>query len=76
VIQSSITSVDLEQDIRQLGDKNTYEKYSNNPLSNTNMQVIQQGNNQNISLFGENMMSKDMKIHMEGNDRSMIIRNF
>ncbi|MAW93659.1 MULTISPECIES: hypothetical protein [unclassified Leeuwenhoekiella] len=60
----------------QNGNQNTLTKY--NFFSNTlvNSTFIQNGNNQDINVFGENSISETMKITMTGDGQSLIVRNF
>ena len=67
---------EVKQLISQYGDQNTFESFNTNPSTQQNFELIQQGNRQDVSVFGENSLSKDMKISIEGNDKTLIIRNF
>lgn len=69
-------SQDTNQIISQIGNQNNYTHYSYNPLESQNINVMQNGNKQNIEVFGENSMSKDMIIKMDASDKSLLIRNF
>ncbi len=67
---------DIRHNIAQYGDQNSFESYNYNSSAQQTLELIQQGNQQEVSIFGENSMSKDMKITLEGNDKTLIIRNF
>ncbi|MCC9044010.1 hypothetical protein LNQ81_15140 [Myroides sp. M-43] len=69
-------SQDTNQIISQIGNQNNFTQYSYSPLESQSINVMQNGNKQNIEVFGENSMSKDMVIKMEASDKSLIIRNF
>lgn len=75
-IDIASTANAINHNIYQYGDYNSFDSYSNNPSSQQTLELIQQGNKQEVSIFGENSMSKDMKITIEGNDKTLIIRNF
>lgn len=62
--------------VTQNGDQNTFTKYNffNNTIVNSSF--IQNGNNQDINVFGENSISETMKITMTGDGHSLIVRNF
>lgn len=65
-----------QQDIYQLGNNNVFSLYNYNSFENQNIQILQSGNKQSIEIFGENSISKDMKIISEGSDQTLLIRNF
>lgn len=71
-----VTALETTQNITQNGEENRFYNFSNNPSALQNMEVIQNGINQDITVFGENSLSENMKINMQGSDRSLIIRNF
>ena len=70
------TGREVNHNIVQYGDNNSFDNFSVNPASQQSIELIQKGNNQNVSIFGENSMSKNMKVSLEGNDKTLIIRNF
>jgi hypothetical protein len=71
-----ITALDITQNITQNGESNRYYNFSNNPAAVQNMEVLQNGINQDITVFGSNSLSENLKIYMQGSDRSIIVRNF
>lgn len=75
-IQVISQNTNARQMIHQQGNQNNYDFYNYNSFEQQNIQVIQNGNKQNIEVFGENSLSKDMKIIMNASDQSLIIRNF
>lgn len=75
-IDVDVQGYDVQQNVIQAGDNNTFSQYTNNPFVNQNMEVHQNGTNLDVTVFGENSMSKDMRIYMEGSDRNIIINNF
>lgn len=70
------SAAEINQRISQTGQSNYFQSYSNNPFSTQNIKINQQGINQDITVFGENSMSQNMTINMQGNDTSIIVRNF
>jgi len=70
------TAAEINQRISQTGQNNYFQSYSNNPYSTQNIKINQQGINQDITVFGDNSMSQNMTINMQGNDTSIIVRNF
>lgn len=75
-IDIAVTGNVLNQQVYQYGDRNSFDNFSMDPASQQSLEVIQKGNNQDVSIFGENSLSKDMKVTLEGNDKTLIIRNF
>lgn len=71
-----LTANDLSNKIVQNGDQNRLYNFSNNPAQNQKMNIIQNGVNQDITIFGSNSLSENLIINMQGNDRSIIVRNF
>mgnify|MGYP003629966842 CR=1 FL=1 len=71
-----VSAFEITQNITQNGEENRFYNFSSNPSALQNMEVIQNGVNQDITVFGENSLSENMKINMQGNDRSLVIRNF
>ncbi|MEX0996501.1 MAG: hypothetical protein WDZ45_05605 [Flavobacteriaceae bacterium] len=71
-----LTALDITQNITQNGENNRLYNFSNNPSAIQNMEIIQSGINQDITIFGSNSLSENIKINMQGNDRSLIVRNF
>jgi len=70
------TAKEINHKINQQGDYNHFESYSHNPNAQQSLELIQYGNQQNVSIFGENSLSREMKIKVEGNDKTLVIRNF
>ncbi len=62
--------------INQYGLRNTVSKFNLNTFAIINTSVIQQGENQDLTIFGENSISQAMKIRMTGENQSLTIRNF
>ncbi len=71
-----ISAETIKQTIVQNGDNNSI--YHTNPfrLQSHESQILQNGNNQNLEWFGENSLSEKMKISMQGENQSVIVRSF
>lgn len=64
------------QEVLQIGSFNNYEHYSSSTNFSSNLQIIQEGNNNSLLIFGENSIMKDAKIIQKSNLRSVIIKNY
>ncbi|WP_292943604.1 hypothetical protein [Olleya sp. UBA1516] len=71
-----INSTKLVETVIQNGDNNTVFDYSPFKTDIKNTTINQTGNNQNLTMFGSNSLSEKIKISMQGQDQSIIIRNF
>ncbi|WGD33870.1 hypothetical protein [Olleya sp. YS] len=71
-----INSTTLKETVIQNGDNNTFLDYSPFRSNLRNATINQTGNNQNLTMFGSNSLSEKIKISMQGQDQSIIIRNF
>lgn len=66
----------LDEQIVQFGNDNyIYERVYNPSLTNQ-LQVQQAGDNLTLEKYGVNSLSERMKITMQGNGKTLIIRNF
>ena len=66
----------LEENIIQQGNNNRFLDAVYNPSGINQMQLQQHGNGLILEKTGTNSLSEKMKIRMEGNNRTLIIRNF
>ena len=71
-----LNSTKLTETVIQKGDNNTFLDYSPFKSDVRNATINQTGNNQNLTMFGSNSLSEKIKISMQGQDQSIIIRNF
>lgn len=64
------------QTVEQLGNKNYYGfiNYYNNMSSNLN--IIQQGNSNNLQIYGQNSIIENMSIVQKSNFKTIIIKNY
>ncbi|MFC4740946.1 hypothetical protein ACFO3U_13165 [Flavobacterium ponti] len=68
-------AAEISQKISQIGDNNIISDLTYYTNYKVNMEMNQNGNNQNIQNIGTNSLSKDMKISQTGNGTSIIIIN-
>lgn len=71
-----ITANEIIQNILQQGNDNDYFNITSNPSGTHAVDLIQNGNNQDFTMYGSNTISERLKINMTGDNRSLIIRNF
>ncbi len=67
---------DIQQDVMQQGNRNQFFNITTNPFGSHSAEVIQNGNNQDVTIYGNNSISDKIKINMQGDDRSVIVRSF
>lgn len=65
----------ITQNVVQQGNNNTISDFTLRTNYSVNMELIQNGNNQNIHNIGTNSLSKNMKITQTGNGASIILIN-
>lgn len=65
----------ITQKVIQDGQNNSIKDLSMYANNNVNMELIQQGDNQNIQNYGTNSISENMKVIQSGNGASVIIIN-
>jgi len=75
-IFSNIKALSIEQDVVQNGNNNTFTSSNYYRTNEHNVQVLQNGNNQNLTYFGQNSISEKLKVSMQGEGQSVIVRNF
>ena len=71
-----LSSDNLMETVFQNGNNNTFLDYSLLKTDIRNVEVNQTGDNQNLTMYGSNSLSEKMKVSMNGNGQSIIIRNF
>ena len=75
-IYLDITAKTIEENVQQEGNNNYFLDFSSYGVDLHTANVVQQGNNQNITLFGGNSISEKIKINMQGDNKTIIVRNF
>lgn len=71
-----IVAKTIQQDILQDGNNNSFFNYTNAPNTEHTAEVLQNGNNTDVTIYGGNSLSEEMSISVQGSDRSVIVRNF
>lgn len=67
---------ELIETVIQNGNNNAVLDYSLYKTNLRNTTINQTGNNQNLTISGSNSLSEKMKVSMQGQNQSIIIRNF
>ncbi len=65
-----------KQKINQLGNRNNYEYYSYYNSNPTLVNTLQLGENNDIQIFGQNELTKNLNIIQNTNDKMIIIKNY
>ena len=70
-----VSAASIVGDIVQNGDSNSI--FHTNPyeLKSHNAEILQNGNNQNVEWSGSNSISEKIKMSMQGDNQTIIIRN-
>lgn len=66
----------IEETIVQNGNSNSYLHINPFRLNYQGAEILQSGNNQNIEWFGGNTLSEKLKINMQGENKSLIVRSY
>ncbi len=71
-----ITSGEKKQALTQVGNQNNYEynTYFNDVKSTT--KITQTGDNNDIQIYGQNNLTKNMEINQKANNQTIIIKNY
>ncbi len=72
----NVGSERIDETIFQIGDNNTVFDYNVFKNEGHNIDVRQSGSNQNLTLFGSNSISEKLKVSMQGQNQTIIVRNF
>ena len=70
-----LNAVGVEETVFQRGNNNTFYDIGSDLKLYHRGQVIQQGANQRLLILGNNSLSDRMRVNMQGNNQSVIIRN-
>ena len=65
-----------KQQVVQKGNDNNYEYYAYFGSVKSNIDTKQYGNNNSIQIYGQNNISKDLKINQNANNQTIIITNY
>ncbi len=75
-IRVDINAMSVIQNVYQHGDGHRLAEYSSTPSLNLKQTFDQNGYGQNLTIHGNNSLSEKMRLTMDGNARTIIIRNF
>nr|MUH42503.1 hypothetical protein [Zobellia laminariae] len=71
-----LSSKTLDYNTVQNGNGNILLEYGNAPNLNLQRTIFQNGDNQNVVIFGSNSLTKNMVLNVQGNLETVTIRNF
>ncbi|MCT8338519.1 hypothetical protein MG296_00495 [Flavobacteriaceae bacterium TK19130] len=72
----NLNATTIENRVVQNGDDNIFMDFGVFRSQYHGTEVIQDGDNQTFTRFGSNSISEKLKVNMQGDDSSIIIRNF
>lgn len=75
-VRTAITALSRVESINQQGDNHFLTEFANTPFLNLERTINQNGSSQNLTIHGSNSLSEKMRVTMEGNTNTVIIRNF
>lgn len=75
-IYLDVIADNVEESISQLGNYNYVLDYSTLGAELHSLEVLQTGNNQSLTWFGGNSISENLKVNMQGESKTIIVRNF
>ncbi|EHQ03572.1 hypothetical protein [Gillisia limnaea] len=76
IIGINITSKSYRSNIDQKGDYNNIFENIYAPSSNISLNLSQNGRNNHFERYGSNSIGDKLEFNMNGNDKSIIVRNF
>ena len=65
-----------KQVVKQIGDNNNYEYYTYYNSNPTEVNTLQYGDNNDIQIFGQNELAKNISIIQKTNNKTLIIKNY
>tara|TARA_R110000787_G_scaffold81036_2_gene175862 strand:+ start:19112 stop:19618 length:507 start_codon:yes stop_codon:yes gene_type:complete len=75
-IYLDIVAENIKETISQTGNDNYVFDYSSIGVDQHSLEVSQYGNNQNLTWYGGNSLSENLKVNMQGESKTVIVRNF
>lgn len=75
-LNSSYNTKSLDHSIQQNGNNNKVFDFQFDPNQENSLNLIQNANNAHFERFGTNSIGNKMKVHMGGNTKTIIVRNF
>lgn len=71
-----VTNTSSKQSLTQIGDRNNYEYYTYYNSSPSEVNTLQLGDNNDIQIFGQNELTKNINIIQQTNNKTLIIKNY
>ncbi len=71
-----ISNTKNKQVVKQIGDHNNYEYYTYYNSNPTEVNSLQYGDNNDIQIFGQNELAKNISIIQKTNNKTLIIKNY
>lgn len=71
-----LTNSNSKQTVNQIGNRNNYEYYTYYNSNPSEVNTYQLGNNNDIQIFGQNELSKNINIFQNTNNKTLIIKNY
>ena len=75
-IYSNVSAKTFTSSIVQNGDRHKAFNFVNSPGEEISLELNQQGKNHHFEQFGSNSIGNNLKFQMNGDSRSLIVRNF
>lgn len=73
---NEVTIEAQQMQVNQTGDHQLLYYTETSKLESSNMNIHMEGANNYIEIYGNNSIMENMSINVQGNDRSVIIRNY
>lgn len=71
-----ISNVTNTQVVNQVGDHNNYEYYTYYNSNPSEVNTLQYGDNNDVQIFGQNELAKNINIIQKTNNQTLIIKNY
>ena len=75
-IYLDVNAENIDESITQVGNNNAVIDFSTYGVDQHQLNISQTGNNQNLTWFGGNSIAENMKVTMQGESKTVIVRNF
>jgi len=75
-INLNVSAKDINESILQYGNNNSFSIYSFSKNNVHDIEVVQRGDFQNLTWFGDNLISEKLKFTMQGHSKSLIVKNY
>ena len=71
-----LTNTSSKQSVSQIGNRNNYEYYTYYNSNPSEVNTLQLGDNNDIQIFGQNELTKNINIIQQANNKTLIIKNY